>query len=160
MPRTTATEPVYATDANGVRRLIAAPGDSYDPNTAIAPFGVITNPDATPVIAPLDGYDTLSEADLLDRLPGLSKDELAAVQAYERAHQARGSITTYAIASVPVAMPTPTTIPAAAAPAGYSTMSVEDLQTEADKRGLNVTGTGKDGNVLKSDLVSALEASD
>lgn len=42
----------------------------------------------------------------------------------------------------------------------YNSMNVEDLQAEADRRGLTVEGTGKDGNVLKSDLVAALEASD
>lgn len=37
-------------------------------------------------------------------------------------------------------------------------MTVEDLQTLADERGVTVEGTGKDGNVLKADLVQALSA--
>jgi hypothetical protein len=41
----------------------------------------------------------------------------------------------------------------------YDRHSAEELQGEADRRGLTVEGTGKDGNVLKSDLVAALEAS-
>lgn len=43
---------------------------------------------------------------------------------------------------------------------GYSGQSVEELQAEADKRGLEVEGTGKNGNVLKGDLVAALEQDD
>lgn len=42
----------------------------------------------------------------------------------------------------------------------YAAKSPEELQAEADRRGLNVEGTGKDGNVLKADLVAALEAHD
>lgn len=49
---------------------------------------------------------------------------------------------------------------AASSDTDYSAMGVEELQTLADERKLEVTGTGKDGNVLKSDLVAALEASD
>lgn len=36
----------------------------------------------------------------------------------------------------------------------------DELQAEADKRGLEVEGTGKDGAVVKADLVKALEADD
>jgi hypothetical protein len=42
----------------------------------------------------------------------------------------------------------------------YDEHSVEELQGEAARRGLTVEGTGKDGNVLKGDLVAALEAAD
>lgn len=42
----------------------------------------------------------------------------------------------------------------------YASQSVEELQAEVDKRGLAVEGTGKDGNVLKRDLVAALEQDD
>lgn len=42
----------------------------------------------------------------------------------------------------------------------YGSQQKEDLQAEADKRGLEVQGSGKDGNVVKADLVSALEADD
>lgn len=38
----------------------------------------------------------------------------------------------------------------------YESMTKEELQQEASRRNLTVTGTGADGNVLKSDLVSAL----
>lgn len=43
---------------------------------------------------------------------------------------------------------------------GYAGQTADELQAEADERGLEVEGTGKDGNVLKADLVSALEADD
>jgi hypothetical protein len=36
--------------------------------------------------------------------------------------------------------------------------TVEELQSLADERGVAVQGTGKDGRVLKSDLVAALGA--
>lgn len=42
----------------------------------------------------------------------------------------------------------------------YSGMKPEELKELADSRELEVTGTGKDGNVLKGDLVAALEADD
>lgn len=43
---------------------------------------------------------------------------------------------------------------------GYEDQSVDELEVEADRRDLKVEGTGKDGNVLKADLVAALEADD
>ena len=42
----------------------------------------------------------------------------------------------------------------------YTGQKAADLQEEADKRGLVVEGTGKDGAVVKADLVKALEADD
>jgi hypothetical protein len=47
-----------------------------------------------------------------------------------------------------------------AQPADLEGMTVEDLQAEADRRGLEVTGTGSGGNVVKGDLVKALRADD
>lgn len=43
---------------------------------------------------------------------------------------------------------------------GYGDQKVGDLAAEAEKRNLEVEGTGKDGKVLKADLVAALEADD
>ena len=43
---------------------------------------------------------------------------------------------------------------------GYAGQSPDELKAEAEKRGLTVTGTGANGNVLKGDLVAALEADD
>jgi hypothetical protein len=43
---------------------------------------------------------------------------------------------------------------------GYGDMSPDELKAEAEKRELEVTGTGANGNVKKSDLVAALEADD
>lgn len=42
----------------------------------------------------------------------------------------------------------------------YGAQSPADLKSEADRRGLDVQGTGKEGHVKKSDLVEALEAND
>lgn len=42
----------------------------------------------------------------------------------------------------------------------YAGMKPDELQAIADERQLSVEGTGKDGNVLKADLVSALDAHD
>lgn len=42
----------------------------------------------------------------------------------------------------------------------YAGVKTEDLQADADLRGLTVEGTGKDGNILKTDLVAGLEAHD
>lgn len=42
----------------------------------------------------------------------------------------------------------------------YEDATVEELQAEVNKRGFEVEGTGSDGNVLKSDLVEALEEDD
>ena len=55
---------------------------------------------------------------------------------------------------------TGTEVSAAPAAASYDSLSVEDLNAEVARRGLTVTGSGKDGNVLKSDLVAALKADD
>jgi hypothetical protein len=42
----------------------------------------------------------------------------------------------------------------------YGAMNVEELQALVDERELEVAGTGKDGNVVKADLVKALQNSD
>ena len=42
----------------------------------------------------------------------------------------------------------------------YAGMGKDDLQAEADGRGLTVEGTGANGNVTKADLLSALTAHD
>jgi hypothetical protein len=42
----------------------------------------------------------------------------------------------------------------------YDDQTVEQLQAEVDQRELEVEGTGKDGNVVKNDLVAALQAAD
>lgn len=158
-----ATEPVYVDDPNapGVQRLIAAPGDEIPAD--VPTVGVVTPPDPASVLSePLDGYDALTEDDIVSRLPDLGADELAAVQAYEQAHQARGSITRYGLRSqvVTSARAKAKSVPAESTSEGYDSMSVEDLQAEADSRGLDVQGSGAGGNVVKKDLVAALQAND
>lgn len=43
---------------------------------------------------------------------------------------------------------------------GYAGQTPDELKAEAEKRDLTVEGTGANGNVLKGDLVAALEADD
>lgn len=43
---------------------------------------------------------------------------------------------------------------------GYGSWSKDELQAEADGRGLTVEGSGQGGGVLKADLAAALEADD
>jgi hypothetical protein len=45
-------------------------------------------------------------------------------------------------------------------PVVYADLTTEELQEKADELGLAVEGTGKGGNVVKADLVAALEAHD
>lgn len=42
----------------------------------------------------------------------------------------------------------------------YERQSATDLAAEADRRGLTITGTGKEGAVLKADVVAALQTND
>lgn len=42
----------------------------------------------------------------------------------------------------------------------YGAMTKDELQAEAERRKLEVKGTGKDGAVVKADLVAALTAAD
>lgn len=162
-----ATEAVYATDTLGVRRLVAAAGDEYDP-AAIPAVGILTTPDpAHAGLQPMPGYDELGELEVLEQLPGMDADQLAAVQAYERTHRARGSITRYGKTSTVVsgANEQPATLSSRQLTEGddpvgfaYDKMTVDELQAEADRLALTVEGTGQGGNVLKSDLIAALRA--
>jgi len=47
---------------------------------------------AAPQEAPIAGYDDLTAAEVVDRLSGLSQEQLAAVAAYERAHDDRATV--------------------------------------------------------------------
>lgn len=42
----------------------------------------------------------------------------------------------------------------------YTHWPIDELEKEVDARGLEIAGTGKDGNVVKADMVTALEAHD
>jgi hypothetical protein len=160
MALTIATEPVYADDANGIRRLIAAPGDPVPDE--IPTFGVVTPTDPpAAALEPFAGYDALTEAEVLAQLETLPADDLEAVRAYERTHLARGSITRHGLMSTLVSSRSTTAkVPAESTSEGYDEMTVEDLQAEVDRRGLTVAGTGAGGNVLKKDLVGALQHND
>ncbi len=45
-----------------------------------------------PADLPIPGYDTLSASQIVQRLPGLSPEELEAVRAYEQAGRARKTV--------------------------------------------------------------------
>lgn len=76
-------------------------------------------------------------------------DLVSALENHDRATNIQES----ALAAVEAASP--------AVPAGaYSSASKDDLQAEADRRGLAVDGSGSGGNVTKDDLVGALEQHD
>ena len=121
-----AKEHLYAPDAQGVMRLVAAPGDPIPDNLAAAAAArtpVVNAPATAPVSAdelPIEGYDRLSEAEVLTFLPGLDPADLERVRAYEQAHQARGSITRFGLDTRPVgartARPRAATEPPAPAP--------------------------------------------
>ncbi len=158
---TRATENVYVEDILGVRRLIAAAGDDYDPSSVPA-VGIITTPDPPQAgLEPLDDYGQLTEEQVLAQLPDMEPELLQAIQAYERAHRARGSITRYGKNQKILDLPRlATEAPAEPTAADYDAMSPEHLDAEIARRDLKVTGTGKQGNVLKKDNVAALRAHD
>jgi uncharacterized protein (DUF433 family) len=99
-----ATEPVYAEDRLGIKRLVAAVGDVIPDE--IPEYGIVT-PRNTPasVVVPLDGYAEMSEEDIVAVLGTLTVEQLASVQAYEAAHLARGTIVRFGRASKPLAVP-------------------------------------------------------
>jgi ferritin-like metal-binding protein YciE len=71
---------------------------SFDPATTGAADAVRTTARrAAPAAAgtdepPIAGYDDLKAADVVERLPGLSQEQLAAVARYERARDARSTV--------------------------------------------------------------------
>lgn len=166
---------VYVTDGRGTKRLVATPGDVIPegvPSSGV-PEQRVDPPSAA--VEPLEGYDALSEAAVLALLADLSDEELAAVQAYERTHQARGAIHDYdrQVAVVVSADATPdttaetpeepVTVPAESVTAGYESLSKAKLEAEVARR----NGEREDGDAIevsgngtKADLITALQADD
>lgn len=156
---------VYAVDGAGVRRLVAAPGDEIPTGVEVAPLVTTQRQDPAPRQAPLTGYDDLTEDEILELLPELDDEQLEVVRSYEAAGEARGSIVNYEVAAVVVDAGKDDTaaereVPAVSVTQGYDALKLAQLQEEADKRELSVSGTGANGNVTKSDLVAALIADD
>jgi hypothetical protein len=159
VPPVIATEAVYVIDASGVRRLVAAAGDVI-PDTSPA-FGIVTAPDPPEAaVLPFEGYDELTEVEVVAMLPELDADMLFAVQAYERSHLARGAIHRYGHDSAVVTSRGTRLVAAESTSGGYDAMNVIKLTAEAEGRGLAVVGTGPAGKVLKKDLVAALTKDD
>lgn len=89
------------------------------------------------------------------RLDGLNKgqvyverDDLA------EAMLATGQAERATFGQVNVAVPPPVETPESSKPVG--SMSRAELEVEVERRGLSVSGSGKNGAVLKRDLVDAL----
>lgn len=160
-------------EASGSRRLLAAPGDTVpagvemydadgeplDPRAAVLRSGtLISEPDpVTTALVPFDGYDVLSEAEVLARLPTLDAATLVAVQDYERAHLARGAITRYGKRSKVVGTrpdEPPLDVPSRSLSEGWAGRPTAELDAEIARRGLKVRGTSDDAKAR------ALEADD
>lgn len=78
-------------DAADVPVADVAPGASW-PGEAPGPPPVPPRPDASELAIP--GYDSLSASQVVQRLPGLSPEELAVVRAYEAGGRARKTVLT------------------------------------------------------------------
>jgi ferritin-like metal-binding protein YciE len=76
------------TDAVARAELRGQP--SFDPTTTGAAEAVGAG--RTDDEPPFAGYDDLTASEVVERLPALSQDQLAAVAGYERAHEARSTV--------------------------------------------------------------------
>ena len=76
------------TDAVARAELRGQP--SFDPATTGAADAVRATP--TSDEPPSAGYDDLTASEVVERLPGLSQEQLAAVDRYERAHEDRSTV--------------------------------------------------------------------
>ncbi len=70
----------------------SAPAPQAGAPTAVPPRSATPSPNADQLAIP--GYDSLSASQVVQRLAGLSRDELEAVGAYESGHRARRTILT------------------------------------------------------------------
>jgi hypothetical protein len=77
---------------SGRRDDIAEVSNMHAGAASVAPAPRASSPSADQLAIP--GYDSLSASQVVQRLAGLSKDELEAVGAYESAHRARRTILT------------------------------------------------------------------
>jgi hypothetical protein len=161
-----ASEHVYSEeDALGVRRLIAAPGQPIAEGRRLTLGMAVAGPPVSAAGVPFDGYDELTEAEVLERMAQLGEDERDRVRAYEQAHRARGTITRYGVQShvITGARRPDLDVPATSTAHGYESMPLDGeqgLRAEAERRGLEVTPTGSAGRAVKADYVRALQASD
>lgn len=74
---------------------VAVPIHDFDHDAAPPPDPGATGPSAPAPAAvdlPIPGYDSLSASQVVQRLPGLSADELDAVRAYEQAGRGRKTV--------------------------------------------------------------------
>ena len=104
------SDPIYASEPDGGYERLAGrqeqAEDERSDATALGSAGTRSDPAPAPQLATsagrgpssgdlaIPGYDSLSASQVVQRLAGLSKDELEAVGAYESAHRARRTILT------------------------------------------------------------------
>jgi hypothetical protein len=73
-----------------VSRIVSVTPESAAPTEPVEP--VATNGRGDPDTLAIPGYDALSASQVVERLAGLSRDELAAVRDYETGHRRRRTI--------------------------------------------------------------------
>ena len=88
-PRQAPAEPAPSTNASNGKAAVA---EEPPAEPAAAPKPAEQKPSSDHLAIP--GYDTLSASQVVQRLPGLSNDELAAVRAYEESTRGRRTILT------------------------------------------------------------------
>lgn len=158
-----ASEPVYAEGADGVRRLVAAPGDVIPETPPAAGISRRIDPPSASR-EPFDGYDQLTEEQVVAMLHGLDTDALEAVRAYERTHLARGAIHQFGLTAEVVRGgrrrgPSTRTVSQRSVSAAYSDLDDDELVAEIARRSLVVSATGAAAKVRKA-RIAALVADD
>lgn len=78
----------------GYERLSGRPDDELETRSPAGATGTAGGPVPSADALAIPGYDSLSASQVVQRLAGLSRDELEAVGAYESAHRARRTILT------------------------------------------------------------------
>jgi len=96
-PTPPTTEPTGSTDSTGSTGWSAAPSPpreatDFATNGSPPSNDLATNDLASSDGLPIPGYDALSASQVVERLMGLSRDELDAVHAYEASHRQRRTI--------------------------------------------------------------------
>jgi hypothetical protein len=78
----------------GYEKLSGRPDEELETRSPAGATGTAGAPVPSADALAIPGYDSLSASQVVQRLAGLSRDELEAVGAYESAHRARRTILT------------------------------------------------------------------
>ena len=92
--RPAAAEPVPAAEPDLAAAAIPVPAAEPDLAAPVAELDLAAIPVPVAALLGIPGYDSLSASQVVQRLAGLSNDELLAVGAYETAHRARRTVLT------------------------------------------------------------------